>query len=111
MQDMIQRVNKEMSEYLHVYNRDLMKKRKRLDLDRGRKEHIKAEIRSLDQELTSIQEKLSKKRKRLSDINRNIVDGENECKVHIGEFGSFAQQFTTCLKHNAGKKHRKSHSQ
>lgn len=110
MKEMIQRVNKEMSEYLQTYNRDLIKKRKRLELDKGRKDHIRAEIRSLDQELVSIQDKLSKKRKRLSDINRNIVDGENECKQHIGEFGQFAQQFTSCLKHTASRKHKKIHS-
>lgn len=98
MQDMLKKVQHQMRTYTKAYNQGLTTKRKRIEHDKSRRDHLQQEISTADEELKRLEKKIKTDKTALRALDRRIRDSDRDQNQLIQSFGQYAKQFNKTIK-------------
>lgn len=97
MQDMLKQVQQHMRQYLKAYRHGVATKRKRLDSDRGRRDHLQQEVETAQHEMKRLEKKLKTDQASLRALDRRIRDSDRDHTRMVQTFGQYASQFSKTI--------------
>jgi len=94
MQDMLDQIQNQMRQYLKAYKQGVSTKRKRIESDKSRREHLQQEIDSAEHDMKRLEKKLKTDRQSLRALDRRIRDEDRDHAQLVQNFGQYATKFS-----------------